>query len=572
MDNEDERGYVLTRVLASIARVWPGPVPNDTSLDHSLEFLNAKIDGVTVYRACYVIGVVLGAVAFLTLQIFPFGRLMSITFLSLAIGVAYAGPSVPHLAARIKRTRALGAAPSLVVRAALSMELTPSPERAARFAAESGDGVLAESLDGHVRRSSSGPRTGFHTFAIEWRQWFPELERSWALIESTSGMSPEQRSATLDRARNTVLTAAKDHMSEYAASIRGPVSAVYAFGVLLPLALVSLLPALRAAGIPASIALIATIYNVLLPLGLLASCTWLLSRRPVAFPPPTIDRSHPDIPAVRWRGPVAGLVAGALVWWITPTVLPQWAVPIAILGAISGTTLVVYSHPETKVRESVIAVEDGLSDALSLLGRRIERGESVELSLPQVANNVPESTGEVLSEAASRQRRLGIGVAEAFLGPDGAVSTLPSQQIHGTASLFSLAAREGQPAGELITAMGDHLEELATVEAEAKRSVEEVTSTLSNTAAIFGPLVGGATVALAGAMGSAGPLTGGEMTGALGITVGVYVLFLAALLTALSTGLSSGFDRTLVSYRVGIALLASVSTYLAAFVGTGQLV
>jgi len=90
--------------------------------------------------------------------------------------------------------------------------------------------------------------------------------------------------------------------------------------------------------------------------------------------------------------------------------------------------------------------------------------------------------------------------------------------------------------------MGEHLRELDAVEAEARRSVEQVTRTLANTAAVFGPLVGGATVALAGAMGSAGPLASGGTVDGLGLVVGAYVLVLAAILTALSTGLSRGFD------------------------------
>jgi len=57
----------------------------------------------------------------------------------------------------------------------------------------------------------------------------------------------------------------------------------------------------------------------------------------------------------------------------------------------------------------------------------------------------------------------------------------------------------------------------------------------------------------------------------LGQIVGAYVLILAALLTALATGLERGFDRTLVAYRVGIALPTAAATYLVAFLGAGLL-
>ena len=558
---------MLTDVFRSLARLWPGPVDVDDDLDGALAFLAADVDGETVQRASYGTAVVL-ALAGLFVATIRRGLLLGVPFLALSTLVAVAGPGVPPLLARARRTRALGAAPSLISRATLSMELAPSPERAAEFAAATSDGVLAESLDGHVRRSAASPGTGFASFAAEWRPWFPELERACSLVESAGGLPADQRSATLERARTTVLDAARDRMADFAASIRGPATAVYAFGVLLPLALVSLLPALQAAGIPASLPLVAVLYDLLLPIGLLAASAWLLARRPVAFPPPTVDRSHPDVPSTRWRGPVIGLVAGAVAWQVVQALLPSWAVPIAVVGVGTGSALVVRYRAMTRVRESVVAVEDGLSDALALLGRRVERGQSVEAALPEVAADLSGPTGNVLDEAARRQRRLGVGVEEAFLGPDGALATAPSQRAHSSATLLALAASEGRPAGEAVTAMSDHLQELAAVESEARRSVEQVTRTLSNTAAVFGPLVGGATVALAGAMGSAGPLTGSGTTAGLGLAVGGYVLVLAALLTALSTGLSRGFDRALVGYRVGLALLAATATYLAAFVGT----
>ncbi len=563
---------MLTVVIRSVTSYWPGSVDAADELDRSLAFVGLDVDGETVHRASYVVAVALTLLAAVVGSLTPAGPVVAVPLLAVGAAVAYAGPAVPRLVATARRTRALGAAPSLIGRATMAMELTPAPERAASFAATTGTGPLAESLDGHVRRLAAGPNSGLRSFAREWRPWFPELERACSLLVSAGGVPADQRAATLDRARAAVLDATRDRMADFAASIRGPATAVYAFGVLLPLALVSLLPALQAAGVPASTAAIAVLYDLLLPLALLAASGWLLARRPVAFPPPAVDRSHPDVPSGRWRGLLAGVVAGGLAWWVASLAFPPWAGPLAALGAASGSALVVRYRPQIRVRESVVAVEDGLSDALALLGRRIESGESVESALAAVADELPGPTGDVLDEAADRQRLLGVGVEDAFLGPRGALSAVPSRRTRSAARLLALAASEGRPAGEAVTAMGDHLQELAAVEAEAERSVEQVTSTLANTAAVFGPLVGGATVALAGAIGSAGPLTGDGTTGGLGLAVGVYVLLLAVLLTALSTGLARGFDRSLVGYRVGAALLAATATYLAAFAGTGMVV
>jgi hypothetical protein len=174
--------------------------------------------------------------------------------------------------------------------------------------------------------------------------------------------------------------------------------------------------------------------------------------------------------------------------------------------------------------------------------------------------------------------------------------------------LLAVAAREGRPAGDVLLELADQLESLRDLERDARRQLATVTGTLSNTAAVFAPLVGGATVALAtgidavdvGGVG-AGAAAGADALGAevgtgavgsgmagsesatdgaaatmsvpvLGRIVGTYVLLLAALLTGLATGLERGFDRTLVAYRIGIALPTATATFLVAFGGAGLLI
>lgn len=119
--------------------------------------------------------------------------------------------------------------------------------------------------------------------------------------------------------------------------------------------------------------------------------------------------------------------------------------------------------------------------------------------------------------------------------------------------------------------MGNHLGEVRRVEAEGRREMARVTGTLANTAAVFGPLVAGATVALSAsvATGTAGSIGRGLPAAALGPAIGAYVLVMAALLTTLATGLERGLDPALIGYRVGVALPAATATYLVAVVGAG---
>ncbi|MFB6160813.1 MAG: type II secretion system protein, partial [Haloferacaceae archaeon] len=471
-----------------------------------------------------------------------------------------------------RRTRAVGETTDLVGRAALRMRVEPTAERAAAFAADAGSGPLAASLADHVGRARGTPGTGLRTFAAEWVEWFPALERAVTLVEAAGREPPEERETTLDRALDAVLDGTRDRLAAFATEVRGPLTGLYAFGVLLPLALVGTVPAARVAGVRVSVGAIVVAYDLLLPLALLAASVRLLVRRPVAFPPPRVDRSHPDVPDRRWPALGLGLGAGTASWVAATELVAGWAGPVAAAGVAPGVALLVHYRPVKRVRDRTRAAESNLDDALHLVGRRVADGEAVESALADAAATLDGETGSVLADAVGVRRRLGTTVAASFLGEHGALAAVPSPRLRSAAALFDLAARDGAPAGEAILAMADQLDGLRRVEREGRRELSRVTDTLANTAAVFGPLVGGATVALAAnvARTGSGPLgRGGLPADALGPAVGAYVLLLAAVLTGLSTGLERGLDRPLLGYRVGAVLPTATATYLAAVAAAG---
>jgi hypothetical protein len=577
-------------VSAALARLYPWSVDPSTELCRSLGYLGSDVAAATVVRAGY------GAAAVVTL-----GGLLVATLLggsvvlavacalALALGAAHGVHRLPVFLANARRTRAVGAVTGLVGRAVLRMRLEPTAERAARFAARTGDGPLADSLGDHVQRATGTPKSGFDGFAAEWREWFPTLDRAVALLTASAVASGDERGRSLDRALSAVLDGTRKQMSTFAGEIRGAATALYAFGVLLPLALVGVLPAARVAGVPVSLPLFVALYDVLLPVSILAACGWLLVRRPVAFPPPHVGQDHPDVPTTPWREVVGGGVAAVGGWFVWSAFVP-WAGPLAAVGFGSGTALVVRYRPVKRVRDRVRAIESGLPDALYLVGRRVAEGTAVETALARASEETTGATGDLLADAVRVQRTLRVGVRAAFFGRYGVLDDVPSDRVRGTAGLLALAATQGAPAGSAIVAMADQLDSLREVEREARQELTAITGTLANTAALFAPLVGGATVTLADRMAAAdgtggstpeaatagvGTLTvGGDAlaTSALGTALGVYVLLLAVLLTTLAVGLEHGLDRALVGYRVGLALLSATTTYLVAIVAAGLLV
>ena len=492
----------------------------------------------------------------------------------------------PRLLARVRRARAVGTAPRLVGRMALRARLDPSPEAAAAAGAEA-DGPLAERLATHVRRARARPESGLDRFAADCADRYPAMARSVRLLAAATAAPPAERDSRLDRATEAVVDGVRDRAATAAADLRGPATALYAFGVLLPLALVGLLPAVATAGVPGPTLVAAVVvgYDLLLPAGLLIVTAWLLASRPVAFPRAPVPRSHPD----RHDGigrPVVIAVGAALAASIgAGLLLPDWTAPVAALGC-AGLGLAVYYRPAVDVRDRARAIEAGLPDALVAVGRQVSDGVAVERALPAAADRLGVPVGPAFAAAATRGERLGVGIERSFLGAGGPFESVPSPRLRTAVRVLALAAREGRPAGRLLVETGEHFERMRAVERRTRRRTARLTATVANTAALFGPLVGGVTVALAGgtasrvgAIGSAartaaGPATGvgaGVPVAPLGLAVGWYVLVLAAVLTALATGLRHGLDRARIGYRVGLALPAAALVYCAA-VSLGGLV
>ncbi|MFB6080166.1 MAG: type II secretion system protein [Haloferacaceae archaeon] len=556
-------------LVRAAARWYPWSVEPSADLRRALAFLSVDVDAPAVVRAGYVAGAPVALLA-AGLGVLVGVPLWGVPGVGAAawLATAHAVHRAPVVAAAAERTRAVGMAADLVGLAVLRTRLDPTAERAARFAARTGRGPLAASLSDHVRRARGRADSGLSGFADEWSAWFPALERAVALVETGARAPPGERDRTLDRAMTAVLDGTRDRMAAFAEEVRPPATAVYAFGVLLPLALVGTVPAARVAGIRVTVPAVVVGYDVVLPVVLAAASVRLLVRRPVAFPPPRVSRSHPDVPD-GWRWAAAGAAAGAGAWLAATRLVAPWSGPVAAVGAGVGVALFVRYRPTKRVRDRSRSAESRLDDALHLVGRRVVGGESVEAALPAASEAIGGETGRVFEDAAGVRRRLRTTVRGAFLGEHGALATLPSPRFRAAAALLGLAAREGRPAGEAIVAMADHLDELRRVEKEGRREIARVTGSLANTAAVFGPLVAGATVALSAsvATGTAGTIGRGLPAAALGTAIGAYVLLMAALLTALAAGLERGLDPALVGYRVGLALPTATATYLVAVVG-----
>lgn len=552
----------MIRVLSACAGLSPVSPEPSSELREALSFLDDPVAPETVVEAGYGIGL-LGLAATGSLWLVSGGLTLPMT-LGLAAIVASAVHVVhtlPQVFARARETRALGELPDLVLRVVLSMRLSPATERATSFAAETGEGPLARSLTRHVRRATLEGGDAILTFADEWEHRFPAVGRAATLVTAAGEMPAPDRERTLDRALTAVLDGMRDEMMAFAGRIRRPVTALYAFGVLLPTALVALLPAASAAGVGVTIWTVGLVYDLLLPAILTVAGGWLVTTRPVAFPPPTVERAHPDVSVRAGESTLLGLAVGVTGWATIGRALPAWGGPFFAVSFGCGTALWHYYRPVVAVYRQVRAVETGLTDALSLVGRHVANGCAIETAIERTATDLDGEVAEVFERAAIQQRQLKVSVEASFLGEYGALADLPSPRTRGSVALLSLAATKGTPVGPALLRLAEHVDDLARVEADARRDLDAICGTLETTGAAFGPMVAGSTVALADGIAAGSKIgIGGSLPG-LGFVVGGYVFASAVLLTGLATALTRGFDRALVGIRAGRALVLAGVIY-----------
>ena len=478
-------------------------------------------------------------------------------------------PWLAGKAEALARTRAVGLAPELLSFVVLKLTLAPSLEQAVDFATDQVDGRLSRSLAAHRWGSPSGVRA-IERFGAEWEAHDPSLRRAITLLTVAVDAPPDRREATLDDALTAALDGARDRVVEFSNAIRGPAMGIYAFGVMLPLALVGLLPVLAASGGGVSPLALAVLYDLLIPLGLTVSAVWLWARRPAVsdagFDDAILRHARPvKAPAV---GLGAGLAAGVAVRLIGPT----WMTPITGCGVAVGAGLATGLHPALTAQARLDRLEQRLPDAVTIIGQKLGEGEPIEVAVSAVAERFDGPLGDLFERGTARQRSTGEPIHRVFLGTDGLLAALPSQRTEAALSLTATAATYGPPGGRTLLSVGEYLGNLQDVERAARRELSQTTNTLKQTAVVFAPAIAGVTVALATGMGAVDGSGQPVDVGALGRVVGVYVLQLGIVLPSLSVVLARGFDPVRMGFQSAVALGVGSVVYPLSFVAARSLV
>ncbi|HIH73894.1 MAG TPA: hypothetical protein HA306_00925 [Methanosarcina sp.] len=518
--------------------------------------------------------------------------------------------------ARFMKISSLGDIPEILSYIIMSMKLVPNLEHAVLFAARNSEKPLATDLkkltwDLNLRIYSSMD-DALLSFADLWGRNSEYFKRSLHLIKSSTAEPDEaQRVITLNRALDISLEGTESLMEVFAAKLKTPSYVLYSIFILIPLALVALLPAVTVVGIKPKITDLILLYDFVFPLLAAVYSEYILMQRPVAFIPSKIPDSHPDLADIKQKKRFA-LLTGALVCLLTAplgyfllafgnpgeivstTPLGGYLLPALplIVGGTAGLSIYFYSSsiPYKKIRDRIKQMEQEFADSLFVLGRRISEGKAPEEAFAHTARTMEGSKiGEAYEEISMNLLSMRTNLKDAIFDKEfGAFRHVYSERIRNTMLLFTESVHKNhEAAGASIIKLADHLKELSAVEERIRRSLYDVTSTMRTTAAVFAPLIAGITLALsevitkilnqvaervsrvpADLSGMPVEITPEAFSQSISpdqflLAIGVYIIIISAILTRFAGAIEYGGERAQLKYDLACMLPITVIIFAA---------
>ncbi len=554
---------------------------------------------------------------------FSSGILTAIAILSLMMPITalwYLSEYV-KIHARYMKITSLGDMPEVMSYVVMSMKIVPNMEKAVHFAAENSNRPLARDLKKMLWNLHLRVYTGMDDAVVQfsemWGKNSEHFKRSLHLIRSSmSETDPAQRTLTLNRSLDIVLDGTRNLMDSYAAKLKLPTYVLYSIFILIPLALVALLPAMAVVGIRITSTNLVLTYDIILPLITFMYAEYVLMQRPAAFMPQKISETHPDLEGLsskRKKELIMAVITGISVCSLGYVLLyagnPYGIISTAVLEGLVPTALMIllgititfswYLNaayaPYKRIRDKIISMENEFADALFILGRRISEGRSAEEAFVHTAANMKgASICEPFEKIAMNVACMRCDLHSAIFDEEyGAFKNVYSERINTTMKLFLESVHKShEAAGVAIVKLADHMTDLQEVERRIKDSLYEMTSTMKSTACIFAPLIAGVTIALSEVIAkilqnvahSISRLPPNVIPGPADISpeslelsigpnmfmlaIGIYLILITTILVRFSTAIEYGGDKSQMMYELSRSLPISVMVFSASAIAS----
>ncbi|MFO7618246.1 MAG: type II secretion system F family protein, partial [Thermoplasmata archaeon] len=466
---------------------------------------------------------------------------------------------------------AFGSAPEVINYMVMSMELSPSLDRAVLFAAENAEGPMADELKSLVwkvqAREFSTIEDALMSYAGELESSNEELRSAiYNILSASKESEHDKMRASLRRASESVMTGTKQRVEGFAASLSTPATVLFSLGILLPMIIGSMLPMLSMGGLGMApqpvpvreeswvptLVLSVLVMNMAFPIIALVYSNFILAKRPGMH---TVYRAANA--SLRDKMPVSaviiagfaglGYMVGAhLEFWGM-----EWAIAalLGIFGLAVGAWHALAWGMHVGKMKSIEKLEDRMPDMLFQLGSRLGEGLALERAVEDVARTMADTEmGDFLADALARLRRSGAGFSAVLFSRDiGILNDHPSRKLKAAMRLVvEAASKDPEMAGSILITMSNHMRELANSDKDMRLKLRSTIDSMKNTAILFAPVIMGVTVGLYALLSE----TFGEMNGAetmpapyFIMVIGVYLLMTVAIIMYFCSGIEHGRGR-----------------------------
>ncbi len=234
----------------------------------------------------------------LLIKIFPD---LGFFLFSIPVGISYILYTFPNFKAKVNRIQAKGESIKIITYLVLYLEHNPNFEAALDFVAKRVKGILSDDIKKIVWElrigTSSTLREAMEKYIPKWLQWDENFVRALILLFNVTYItSTEERKKILSKTLNFILEKNLEETKVYVEKIKGPITLLFMFGLLMPSIAIVLFP-LVSVFLHFSVkpSYIIFGYLVVLPLMNLYLINRLISLRPGAFLIIDISK-HPKLP------------------------------------------------------------------------------------------------------------------------------------------------------------------------------------------------------------------------------------------------------------------------------------
>ena len=497
----------------------------------------------------------------------------------------------PMILAKRMKNKLIGRSPEAVNYMIMSLRLNPELTKAIIFAGENTSGPMAMGLKKVIwnvyTRQYNSIEESFLTFAYEWGDWNDDLKRAlYAIRVSVLEKTIEGLSRSLEKAKDIILTGTKRKIDDFATSLSGPATVLFALGVLLPLILGAMLPMMsltniqlteqytsggisNATGPPPNPGPLILLMDVLFPVLTFGYAYHIIGKRPGTSEPPNIPS-----PITKKKKQEILLISIIIIIVISSFSIFSWNLPAdspyaifaalpIILGFAFGVTYYCYvtSYDQKKVRDEIIRMEMEFPDALFQLGSRMAEGIPVETCVIKTADAMKGTAiGELFTRIVYIMRVTGVTLDEALFGlKAGILRDFPSKTIVVTMkTVVEIVKKDPLTAGQTIIEISNYLRDMKKVDHEIKKALGNTISMMRSTAMFFAPAVLGITTTLYIILAKVIPAVSNQPlipVGVFTLIIGVYLLLMILVIVYFTTGIEGTDD--VVGRKWGIATFLS---------------